>query len=402
MMLRCRAAALITLCLFLLDQPPALAAKRAFVLGINAYEKVPKLQKAVNDGKAVSQLLQELQFKVTSFSDAGKATFQKGWGDFLNSLREGDTVLFYFAGHGVQLEGLNYLLLKDTSDGTKGDQAVRDENIFFHDLLGPVEARKPKASFYILDACRDNPFGGKAKGKALGQARGLARLESVFGTFVMYSAGPEEQALDALSANDKEPNSVYTRRLLPLLRDKELSLVDVATRIQVQVEEDARTKGGHQQRPAYFDGILGHYNLATGTLASGSLLFTSAEEWRRNPRVMMIDHRSQWDEDCNPLTPPKITVVTPPKYGRIVTRTTEVPVTRPSPSVTDSNATRCMGKMTRGWGIYYVMDEEHLDKKAVDSARIKVYWFLNPKKPTLMIDYSIDPATRTRTFTYVK
>jgi hypothetical protein len=48
------------------------------------------------------------------------------------------------------------------------------------------------------------------------------------------------------------------------------------------------------------------------------------------------------------------------------------------------------------------MDEEHLDKKAVDSARIKVYYFLAPKKPTLTIDYSIDPATRSRTFTYVK
>jgi hypothetical protein len=378
----------------------AFAAKRAFVLGINAYDKVPKLQKAVNDGKAVVQLLQELQFEVTSLSDVGKAAFQKSWGDFLNSLKEGDTVLFYFAGHGVQLEGLNYLLVKDTSDGAKGDDAIRTENIAFHDLLGQIEARKPKASFYILDACRDNPFGGKARGKALGQARGLARLESVFGTFVMYSAGPDEQALDVLGTSDKEPNSVYTRRLLPLLRDKELSLVDVAKRIQVQVEQDARAKSNHQQRPAYFDGILGHYNLATDTHASGSLLFTSADEWRRNPRVMFIDHRSHWDQDCNPLTPPKVTVVTPPKYGRIVTRTTDVTVSRPS--LVDSNPTRCMGKQSRGWGVYYVMDEEHLDKKAVDSARISVYYYLAPRKPTLTIDYSIDPTTRSRTFNIVK
>jgi hypothetical protein len=400
MMPRSCAAALLALSLLLPGQSSAFAAKRAFVLGIDAYDKVPKLSKAVNDGKAIAQLLQELQFEVMSLSNASKAAFQQSWGDFLNALKEGDTILFYFAGHGVQLEGLNYLLVKDTSDGAKGDDAVRMENIAFHDLLAQVEARKPKASFYILDACRDNPFGGKAKGKALGQARGLARLESVFGTFVMYSAGPDEQALDSLTASDKESNSVYTRRLLPLLRDKELSLVDVAKRIQVQVEQDARTKGGHQQRPAYFDGILGHYNLATDTHASGSLLFTSQEEWRRNPRVMWIDLRSHWDQDCNPLTPPKITVVTPPKYGRIVTRTTDATVTRPSP--VDSIPTRCMGKPTRGWGVYYVMDEEHLDKKAVDSARIKVYYFLAPKKPTLTIDYSIDPATRSRTFTYVK
>jgi hypothetical protein len=400
MMSRSCAAALLALSLVLPGQSPAHAAKRAFVLGIDAYDKVPKLSKAVNDGKAVATLLQELQFEVTSLSNANKSAFQQGWGDFLNSLKEGDTTLFYFAGHGVQLEGLNYLLVKDTSDGAKGDEAIRSENIGFHDLLTQVEARKPKISLYILDACRDNPFGGKAKGKALGQARGLARLESVFGTFVMYSAGPDEQALDALSPKDKEPNSVYTRRLLPLLRDKELSLVDVAKRIQVQVEEDARTKSGHQQRPAYFDGILGHYNAATDTIGSNSLLFTSQEEWTRNPRVMWIDYRSQWDVDCNTLTPPRITVVTAPKYGRIVTRHAGFTASRPS--TIDSNPNRCLNTQQRGWGIYYVMDEEHRDKKAVESVRLKVNYFLAPKKPTLTIDYSIDPATRTRTFAHVK
>jgi hypothetical protein len=400
MIARHLAAVLLTLVCTCWTLSPAFAAKRAFVVGINSYDKVPKLDRAINDASAVAVLLRDLEFEVTSLQDVGKASFRKAWGDFLNALQEGDTAFFYFAGHGIQLDGLNFLLVKDTPDAGKGDEALRSENIGFHDLVDQIEARKPKLSFYILDACRDNPFGGSAKGKAIGRARGLARLESVFGTFVMYSAGPDEQALDGLSTNDKEPNSVYTRRLLPLLRDRELSLVEVAKRIQVLVEEDARTKGGHQQRPAYFDGILGHYNLATDSLGSDSLLFTSQEEWIRNPRVMRIDARAQYDIECNSLTPPKITVVTPPKYGRIVTRYASFTASRAA--VADSKPNRCLNTPQRGLGVYYVMDEEHRDKKAIENVRIKVYHFLARNKPTLTFDYVIDPATRSRTISIVK
>jgi hypothetical protein len=377
---------------------PAWAAKRAFVVGINSYDKVPKLSRALNDSRAVAAALKDLGFEVTGLEDAGKAAFQKAWGGFLNDLQEGDTAFVYFAGHGIQLQGLNILLLKDTPDASRGEEAVRSHNAGFHELVDQLEARKPKLSFYVLDACRDNPFGGK--GKAIGSPRGLARLESVFGSFVMYSAGPDEQALDELSLNDKDPNSVYTRRLLPLLRDRELSLVDVAKRIQVQVEEDARTKGGHQQRPAYFDGVLGHYNIATDAHGTDSLLFTTQEEWIRHPRVMRIDARAQYDIDCNSVTPPKITVVTPPKFGRIVTRYASFTASRPA--ALDSKPNRCFNTQQRGLGIYYVMDEEHRDKKAVDSARIRIYHFLTRNKPTLTVDYAIDPATRSRKMSIVK
>jgi hypothetical protein len=376
----------------------ALAAKRAFVVGINSYDKVPKLSRAVNDGRAVATALRDLEFEVTSLQDVGKPAFQRAWSDFLNALQEGDTVFVYFAGHGIQLHGLNILLVKDTPDASRGEEAVRSHNIGFHEILDQVEARKPKLSFFVLDACRDNPFGGK--GKAIGSPRGLARLESVFGTFVMYSAGPDEQALDELSLNDTDPNSVYTRRLLPLLRDREMSLVEVAKRVQVQVEEDARTKGGHQQRPAYFDGVLGHYNLATDAHGTDSLLFTTQEEWIRHPRVMRIDARAQYDIDCNSVTPPKITVVTPPKFGRIVTRYASFTALRPA--ALDSKPNRCKNTQQRGLGIYYVMDEEHRDKKAVDNVRIKIYYFLTRNKPTLTVDYGIDPATRSRTMSIVK
>jgi hypothetical protein len=375
-----------------------LAANRAFVVGINSYDKGPKLSRAVNDGRAVATALRDLEFEVTSLQDVGKPAFQRAWSDFLNALQEGDTVFVYFAGHGIQLHGLNILLVKDTPDASRGEEAVRSHNIGFHEILDQVEARKPKLSFFVLDACRDNPFGGK--GKAIGSPRGLARLESVFGTFVMYSAGPDEQALDELSLNDTDPNSVYTRRLLPLLRDREMSLVEVAKRVQVQVEEDARTKGGHHQRPAYFDGVLGHYNLATDAHGTDSLLFTSQEEWIRHPRVMRIDARAQYDIDCNSVTPPKITVVTPPKFGRIVTRYASFTALRPA--ALDSKPNRCKNTQQRGLGIYYVMDEEHRDKKAVDNVRIKIYYFLTRNKPTLTVDYGIDPATRSRTMSIVK
>src|SRR5262245_44112192 len=90
------------------------AARRAVVIGIDSYEHIPKLYKARNDAKAMAQRLRDMQFEVIVLTDIGKVQFQKGWAEFLNSIEAGDTLLVYFAGHGIQVDGLNYLILKDT------------------------------------------------------------------------------------------------------------------------------------------------------------------------------------------------------------------------------------------------------------------------------------------------
>jgi hypothetical protein len=179
----------------------------------------------------------------------------------LSSLKAGDTVVFYFAGHGLPVDGLNFLLLKDSPDAEVGEKSLKEKSLNFRALMEQVEAHQLAASLYILDSCRVSPFPDTSASAKSGQLRGLAPIESLYGAFVMYSAGPDEEALDFLVDPKSERNSVYARHLLPLLKDKEISLVEVAKRVQVQVEEDGK-KVAHQQRPVYFDGIIGHYYLA--------------------------------------------------------------------------------------------------------------------------------------------
>ena len=265
----------------LAQQAKAEPKKHAFVVGINAYQEIGALQKAVSDAKAVAAAFRDLGHQVTLVDEgrAGRLAFYEAWGKFLASVNEGDTVVFYFAGHGLQIAGSNFLLPRDVPTAKHGEEVVRAFAIDFGKLADAVDAKKPHISLYILDACRDNPFKDANGKRAFGATGGLAASERQQGAFIMYAAGANEQALDWLTEYDPDPNSVYTRRLLPLLKTPGVSLVDLAKRLQIGVAEDARTKYfikglavAHRQRPAYYDGIEGHFYLAgmPGKPASGA------------------------------------------------------------------------------------------------------------------------------------
>jgi formylglycine-generating enzyme required for sulfatase activity len=117
----------------------------------------------------------------------------------------------------------------------------------------------------ILDACRDNPL-EQVAGRSVGSARGLAVTEPPEGTFIMFSAGSGESALDHLGAADADPNSVYTRQLLPLLRAQGVSMTEVAEQVRVGVRQVAATVQ-HKQTPAYYNQVLGLVCLAGGDCA---------------------------------------------------------------------------------------------------------------------------------------
>ena len=142
--------------------------------------------------------------------------------------RKKATRSLFFSGHGLQIKGVNYLLPSDVPDAKHGQEVVQAWAMNFNELMEALEARKPRVSLYILDACRDNPFRTDDGKKGFGASRGLADVRTPQGTFVMYSAGANEQALDWLAEGRTDPNSVYTRRLLPLLSTQGLSLVEVS------------------------------------------------------------------------------------------------------------------------------------------------------------------------------
>jgi formylglycine-generating enzyme required for sulfatase activity/uncharacterized caspase-like protein len=279
--------------------------RRAFVVGINDYANLPKLIKAVADANALASTLKDLGFEPTTpvlDKEADRLAFYRAWGNFLSTVNEGDTVVVYFSGHGLQVRGINYLLPADVPGAVQGEEVVRAWSVNFNDLSEALERKKPKIALYILDACRDNPFPTADGKKSFGGQSGLAALRSaqgevISGAFVMYSAGANEQALDWLTVQDQSPNSVYTRRLLPLLKTPNLSLLDIAKRVQGEVADDARNRHfidgkhmRHTQRPAYYDGIEGQFYLAGNAGAPVSVATagpsistpasTAAREWQ--------------------------------------------------------------------------------------------------------------------------
>jgi hypothetical protein len=132
---------------------------------------------------------------------------------------------------------------------------VRDEEHVTDDLIRRVQARGVSIAVFVIDACWDNPLAAIG-GRGIGAARGLAQPETPEGVLVIHSASPGEQALDRLSESDPNPNSVFTRELLPLLREKSLGHLAIAKRLQTAVRKVARTVG-HQQFPDYIDRVAG-------------------------------------------------------------------------------------------------------------------------------------------------
>jgi hypothetical protein len=363
------------------------ADKRAFVVGTNNYVSVPVLGTALKDAGATSQALREIGFATTLVTDATLSDFDEKWREFLASLKSGDIVLFYFAGHGLQVDGANYLLLKDAPkvDGSDaGDEAILEKSLNFHEIMQQLEVRKLAASIYILDACRNSPFESKSAKSKLGQARGLARVESVYGAFIMYSAGPGEEALDYLTDPRTESNSVYTRRLLSLLKSIDLSLVDVAKRVQVQVEEDARSVK-HQQRPAYFDGILGQYYVSRPD-APGKPLDPSDRIAGEN--VVRVGAFASWDSACQSRPAPRVNVTSTLRYGRVLTRYETFTV------AARHFGNPCDKSTQRGIGVYYIIDDAYKDSPEIENLKFDVkHWSVAPAT-TVNEQFNIDLATK--------
>jgi TPR repeat protein len=230
-----------------------LAPRKALVIGNDTYKYVNPLQNAVQDAKALSETLKTLGYKVSLFQNLDEKGFKKALRDFRGSLDGGDEVLFFFAGHGVQLGSANYLLPVDI----KGDNAeqVKDEAVELQRVLDDLKTKDVKFSLAIIDACRDNPF--KSSGRALG-GRGLAPTTAATGQMVMFSAGSGQQALDKLGDSDKNKNGLFTRVLLNEMVKPQVSVDKVLRNVRMEVVRLAKSVG-HEQTPALYDQAVGDF-----------------------------------------------------------------------------------------------------------------------------------------------
>jgi len=200
----------------------------ALVIGNSEYASAGVLRNPLNDAQAVSKSLQSLGFEVTTITNADQKKMERSIGEFGKKLKQNKGVgFFYYAGHGMQFDGENYLLPTDIDPSTEED--VRYDAVPLGKLMNQLRDADNGLNMVVLDACRNNPFARSFRSSS----RGLAQVTAPAGTFISYATAPGDVAADG-----NGENGLFTAKLLKHMRTPGLKLEDVfkAVRIDVQLE----------------------------------------------------------------------------------------------------------------------------------------------------------------------
>jgi hypothetical protein len=243
---------------------PAYARRLALVIGNDSYQHADALNNARADARSVADALKATGFKVMLRQDLTQQAMKEAIRSFKSEVASDDEVIFYYAGHGVQLEGMNYMIPIDTA-GESPDQ-LKDDSVSLQRVLDDMQDQKARFTLAIIDACRDNPF--KSNGRSL-RTRGLAPVMAADGQAVLYSAGAGQEALDNLGPRDKDPNGVFTRVLIREITTPGLSFDQVIHDVRNEVVRLAKSVD-HTQTPGYYSQFTGDFFFIPPSANSGS------------------------------------------------------------------------------------------------------------------------------------
>ena len=221
--------ALLIIALFYPSSLSAAAPQRiALVIGNSAYSSGP-LKNPVNDASAIAAILKKLEFSVTFKNNVGHQDMDEAIREFGRQLKKTRGVgLFYYAGHGVQIGGINYLLPVNARLEKESDARFQAINVDF--VLAEMEYAENGLNIVILDACRDNPFSRNFRNAA----RGLAIISSApSGTFISYATGANQAARDG-----EGKNSHYTKALLENISKPGLTINQVFMNVRSTVKKE--------------------------------------------------------------------------------------------------------------------------------------------------------------------
>jgi hypothetical protein len=228
----------------------AAAAERrvALVIGNSAYKNAPTLANTVNDANAIAKLLKSANFEVVlSRNDLGVVDFKRTVREFLITAENADIAVVYYAGHGIEMSGTNYLIPTDAK--LSRDYDIDDEGVALDRLIWALQSVR-RLRLIILDACRDNPFAQRVRSAGLRSAMrgGLGTLEDVGpDTLVAFAA-----KAGSVSYDGDGPNSPYATALLQHLTEPG---VDIRIALG-EVRDDVVSMTGGRQEP-YIYGSLG-------------------------------------------------------------------------------------------------------------------------------------------------
>ena len=226
----------------------------ALVIGNSNYKTIPMLPNPRRDASAIADSLKRLGFEVRRVLDGDQADFDQALQAFAADRRSADIALFYFAGHGIQINGENYLL--PVSIKAPKVEAILEQSLGLNDVRAEMQRADPGLTIVILDSCRDNPYGPMVTQRTgetatpISIGQGLAKVSGAAGMLIAYATQPGEVAYDGFGEH-----SPFTKSLLAYLEKPGLEIRLMLGRVREQVVEE--TKGG--QVPWVEEAVLGEF-----------------------------------------------------------------------------------------------------------------------------------------------
>jgi len=207
--------------------------RQALVIGNSNYSDAGVLRNPVNDAEAIGNELMQLGFKVKTIINADQKKMEREIRDFGKQLMHNKGVgLFYYAGHGMQFGGENYLMPTDYDLNTL-EEEVRYYAVPLGKVLAQMQAADNGMNVVILDACRNNPFARSFRSGS----KGLAQVTAPTGSFISYATAP-----GSVAADGDGQNGLYTEKLLKHIKTPNLTIEEVFKRVRIDVQRESNKK----------------------------------------------------------------------------------------------------------------------------------------------------------------
>jgi Caspase domain/Putative peptidoglycan binding domain len=236
----------------------------AFVVGNGAYKNVTQLPNPPIDAKAMAGVLRNAGFDVVEGINLTRDKMTERLLEFGKKTQGADVAVFFYAGHGIAVDGTNYLLPIDAD--IKSEMDVKLGNAINVDAALDQTMNDSKVKLVFLDACRDNPFAAKIKAgastRSVAVATGLAEMKSGEGTLIAFATGPGQTALDGQEGT----NSPFTRALMANITQPGVEIQQAMTQVRAQVNEETH-KG---QLPWGHTNLIGAVYLNPVAAAAGT------------------------------------------------------------------------------------------------------------------------------------
>ena len=236
----------------------------AFVVGNGAYKNVAPLPNPAIDAKSMAKLLRNVGFDVVEGANLTRDKMTERLLEFGKKAEGADVALFFYAGHGIAINGINYLLPVDAD--LKSEMDVKLGSAINIDVTLDQTMADAKVKLVFLDACRDNPFAAKIKSnsatRSVSVQSGLAEMKSGEGTLIAFATGPGQTALDGQEGT----NSPFTRALMANIASPGVEIQQAMTKVRAQVNEETNKN----QLPWGHTNLIGAVYLNPAPAAAGS------------------------------------------------------------------------------------------------------------------------------------